>query len=334
MAKSAAWGGGQATHETSKSPLTDDDRTALVAEVESLQKQVHQLQLEHDILIKANELLKNDEGVDPQTLSNREKTLLIDALRSAYALSQLLAELWLSRGSYYYQKACQCRPDKYAEIRCTIRAIFNTNHRCYGYRRIGKSLRRQGTPISKKVVQRLMAEEGPIDRNFRAAAPNQKWLTDITEFQIPAGKVYLSPIIDCFDGLVVSWSMGTGPDADLVNAMLDEAISTLDADEKPIVHSDRGAHYRWPRWILRIEDAKLTRSMSRKGCTPDNAACEGIFGRLKTELFYARDWREATIEQFIAELDAYISWYNERRIKISLGALGPLEYREGLGIAA
>lgn len=341
-----------------KSPSPEDDREELVAEVETLEKRIHQLQLEHDILVKANELLKKDEGVDPQILSNREKTLLIDALRPAYVLPELLAELRLPRSSYYYHKACQRRPDKYAEIRCTVTEIFDGNHRCYGYRRIGESLRRYGTPISEKVVRRLMAEEGLIvhstrrrrysayqgevspavenliDRDFHAAAPNEKWLTDITEFQLPAGKVYLSPIIDCFDGLVVSWAIGTRPDADLVNAMIDEAIGTLDANERPTVHSDRGAHYRWPGWLSRIEDAKLTRSMSRKGCTPDNAACEGFFGRLKTEMFYPREWRETTIEGFIAELDSYIRWYNDDRIKISLGALSPVEYRESLGIAA
>lgn len=341
-----------------KIPPADGEREALSAQVASLEKRVRQLQLEHDILVKANELVKKAEGVDPQTLSNREKTLLIDALRPAYALSELLGLLRLPRSSYYYQKACQCRPDKYAEIRCTVTDIFDGNHRCYGYRRIGESLRRHGTPISEKVVRRLMAEEGlivhstrrrrysayrgevtpavdnVINRDFRAAGPNEKWLTDITEFQLPAGKVYLSPLIDCFDGLVVSWAIGTRPDADLVNAMIDEGIDTLDAGERPTVHSDRGAHYRWPGWISRIEDAKLTRSMSRKGCTPDNAACEGFFGRLKTELFYPGDWRETTIERFIAELDAYIRWYNEKRIKVSLGALSPVEYRESLGIAA
>lgn len=341
-----------------KSPPSGDEQKALVAEVESLQKRVRQLELEHDILVKANELLKKDQGVDPQILSNREKALLIDALRRFYPLSELLAALRLPRSSYYYQRACERRPDKYAEARCTVTAIFDGNHRCYGYRRIGESLRRHGTPMSEKVVRRLMAEEGlvvhstrrrrynayrgelspavgnVINRDFRAAGPNEKWLTDLTEFSLPAGKVYLSPVIDCFDGLVVSWAVGTRPDADLVNAMLEEAIGTLDPDEKPTVHSDRGAHYRWPGWISRIEGAGLTRSMSRKGCTPDNAACEGFFGRLKTEWFYAHDWRETTIEQFIVELYAYIRWYNEKRIKVSLGALSPVEYRESLGIAA
>ncbi|MDG0857692.1 IS3 family transposase, partial [Roseateles puraquae] len=165
--------------------------------------------------------------------------------------------------------------------------------------------------------------------------PNEKWLTDISEFQIPAGKVYLSPMIDCFDGMVVSWSIGTRPNAELVNTMLDAAIDKVAASgERPVVHSDRGGHYRWPGWLARIADAKLVRSMSRKGCSPDNAACEGFFGRLKIEMFFARDWLSTSIEEFVAALDAYIRWYNEVRIKSSLGFRSPAQHRRRLGIAA
>lgn len=179
------------------------------------------------------------------------------------------------------------------------------------------------------------APDNVINRDFQAQAPNEKWLTDLTEFHIPAGKVYLSPMIDCFDGLVVSWTLGTRPDAALVNTMLDTAIeSVTSSDSRPVVHSDRGAHYRWPGWITRMDGAQLTRSMSRKGCSPDNAACEGFFGRLKNELFYSRDWQGVTIEQFIQTVDAYIRWYNEKRIKVSLGSLSPVQYRESLGLLA
>jgi len=83
-----------------------------------------------------------------------------------------------------------------------------------------------------------------------------------------------------------------------------------------------------------MHNAKLIRSMSRKGCSPDNAACEGFFGRLKTELFYPGDWQSITIEQFIQAVNAYIRWYNEKRIKLSLGFLSPVEYRESLGLTA
>ena len=81
-------------------------------------------------------------------------------------------------------------------------------------------------------------------------------------------------------------------------------------------------------------EANLTRSMSRKACSPDNAACEGFFGRLKNELVYPRDWKGTTIEQFIEVVDSYIRWYNEKRIKLSLGSLSPVEYRVSLGLAA
>ena len=173
-----------------------------------------------------------------------------------------------------------------------------------------------------------------IDRDFHADKPNEKWLTDITEFHIPAGKVYLSPMIDCFDGLPVSWTIGTSPDAELVNTMLDAATKALNEDEHPIVHSDRGCHYRWPGWIERMEAAGLTRSMSKKGCSPDNSACEGFFGRLKNEMFYGRNWQGISVEEFIKHLDQYMHWYAEERIKVSLGGLSPMNYRRSLGLVA
>ncbi len=210
---------------------------------------------------------------------------------------------------------------------------------------------------SEKMVRRLMKQESLVaatsrrcrcgsyigeistatynilNRNFSASAPHEKRLTDITDFQIMAGKVYLSPKIDCFDGMVVNWSIGTRPNAKLINTMLDAAIDKIAASgSRPVVHSDRGGHYRWPGWLSRIADAKLVRSMSRKGCSPDNAACEGFFGRLKIEMFFSRDWLSTTIDEFIASLDAYIRWYNKTRIKISLGARSPIEHRRSLGI--
>lgn len=144
--------------------------------------------------------------------------------------------------------------------------------------------------------------------------------------------MYVSPIVDCFDGLVVAWNIGTSPDAKLVNTMLDHAVQTLQTGERPVIHSDKGSHYRWPEWIRRTSEAKLTRSMSQKGCSPDNAACEGFFGRFKNELIYPRDWRGVTLEDFMRRIDDYIRWYNERRIKVSLGGRSPMEYRQALGL--
>ena len=122
------------------------------------------------------------------------------------------------------------------------------------------------------------------------------------------------------------------PDAELANTMLDGAIRLLRQDEHPIVHSDRGCHYRWPGWIERMNTAGLTRSMSKKGCSPDNSACEGFFGRLKNEMFYGKDWGGVTIEEFIDILNEYIHWYAESRIKLSLGGFSPIQYRKKLGL--
>ena len=180
-------------------------------------------------------------------------------------------------------------------------------------------------PTYEKIIRNLVS--------FSAKKPNEKWLTDITEFHIPAGKIYLSPIIDCFDGMVVSWTIGTSPNSKLANTMLQKAIEQLDPSEHPLVHSDRGCHYRWPEWINLMDTAGLTRSMSKKGCSPDNSACEGFFGRLKNEMFYGRNWNHASIDSFIHKLDEYIHWYNETRIKISLGGMSPFQYRRSLGIA-
>lgn len=338
---------------------TSSDLADLEQQLETLQQDIRRLQLEKDVLKKANELLKKEMGIDQQPLTNREKTLLVDALRPTYTVTELLCEVGLPRSSYFYHRARLGAADKYASVREAMTNIFERNYRCYGYRRLHASLSDQCVNVSEKVVRRLMKQErlvaatskrrrygsymgeispapdNVLNRDFSAGAPNEKWLTDITEFQIPAGKVYLSPMIDCFDGMVVSWSIGTRPNAELVNTMLDAAIDKVAASgERPVVHSDRGGHYRWPGWLARIADAKLVRSMSRKGCSPDNAACEGFFGRLKTEMFFARDWLSTSLEEFVAAVDAYIRWYNEVRIKSSLGFRCPAEHRRRLGLAA
>ncbi|MEW6081725.1 MAG: IS3 family transposase [Bacillota bacterium] len=341
---------------------TRDDRDALLAKVESLkgqlealEEQVYRLQLERDVLEVTAEILKKDQGADPKKLTNREKAAAIGALRERYPLNDLLGCLSMPKSSYFYHYAALSIPDKYSELR--ERTAFALADGRYGYRRIHAVLIGDGKTVSEKVVRRLMRDENLvvvgrrkrrysaykgesspavpniIERDFHAQAPNSKWLTDLTEFPLPAGKVYLSPIIDCFDGMAVSWSIGTSPDAGMVNSMLDNAISTLAENDRPLIHSDRGSHYRWPGWIDRMKAAGLTRSMSKKGCSPDNAACEGFFGRLKNELFYGRSWAGVSIEEFIDRLDSYLHWYNEKRIKISLGGRSPMEYRQSLGYA-
>ena len=327
-------------------------------EISELQEQIKQLQMEVDVLKEALNLLKKDPGINITELKNREKAVIIDAVEDKYSLHQLLKCLCMAKSSYYYQRAVMKQSDKYAEIRIRIKIIFQENRNCYGYRRIHGELKKIGITVSEKIVRRIMKEEhltvptkrmkkyssykgeitpevdNIINRDFHAEQPNTKWLTDITEFAIPAGKVYLSPVIDCFDGMVVKWNIGTTPDSILVNKMLEDAIGTLLPSEHPLVHTDRGCHYRWTGWIERMQAAGLTRSMSKKGCSPDNAACEGFFGRLKNEMFYGRSWVGVSMDDFINEINSYIEWYNTKRIKQSLGYMSQAEYRHSLGLTA
>lgn len=326
-------------------------------DIESLKTQMLEMQMEIDILKETINVLKKDPGVDQTALKNREKAVIIDALRNKYSLPALCIKLGIPKSSYYYQDLAIHAEDKYLELRKRIIQLFHDNRNVFGYRKINTLLRSEGTIVSEKVVRRIMKEEklvvkqkhkqkynsykgeitpaveNLIDRDFHSDEPNQKWLTDITEFSIKAGKVYLSPMIDCFDGMPVSWTISTSPNAELANTMLRNAIATLNPGEKPIVHSDRGCHYRWPEWLKIMKEAGLTRSMSKKGCSPDNSACEGFFGHLKTEMFYGYNWDGYTIDEFIHEIDDYMQWYCKDRIKSTLGGVSPLDYRRRMGVS-
>lgn len=326
-------------------------------DIAELQNEIKQLRMEVDVLKEALNLLKKDPGINVTELKNREKAVIIDAMKDKHSLPRLLKLLNMAKSSYYYQETVLKQPDKHNAVRKKIIEIFEENRSCYGYRRIHQQLKRLGITVSEKIVRSIMKSEhlsvvskqikryssykgeitpeveNVINRNFHAEKPNQKWLTDITEFSIPAGKLYLSPIVDCFDGMVVKWNISTTPDSILVNTMLDDAVNTLSESEHPLVHTDRGCHYRWPGWIERMDKYGFIRSMSRKGCSPDNAACEGFFGRLKNEMFYGRSWIGISINDFIDEINSYINWYNTKRIKQSLGYMSPTEYRHSLGLA-
>ena len=210
--------------------------------------------------------------------------------------------------------------DKFAELRGRPeQALAHRHHR---------------VPHSSYQGEISEAPENLVKRDFHADSPNELWLTDITEFRIPAGRVRLSPIIDCFDGMAVNWRMSTSPNAELANSMPGAACSTLCEGERPRINSNRGCHYRWPGWIKICDENGLERSMSKNGCSPDNSACEGFFGRLKNEVFYGEDWSGWSIEEFMSEIDAYIRWHDERRIKLTLDGMSPVEYRESLGLMA
>ena len=212
---------------------TLETKDELNAEIQHLKEEVANLRMERDALQIATKLLKKAGGIDLKSLTNKEKADVIDALRNSYQLKNLLKLFGLAKSSYFYLRSVSKLPDKYENLREKIKAFFHDNYDCYGYRRLHFLLRQEGITVSEKVVRRIMNEESlnahgkkrnkynsyigeispevpnMLKRDFHAAYPNQKWLTDITEFHIPAGKVYLSPVIDCFDGLPVSWTIGT-----------------------------------------------------------------------------------------------------------------------------
>ena len=339
-----------------RKPLSPDAPRPQSEEMLALQEQVRHLQFEVDVLKETLALLKKDPGADLAALKNREKAVIIGTSREKYALPILLTYFHMAKSSYY-QQAVMNKPDKDLPFRGQITSIFHESRGVYGYRRIHLALKRKGIILSEKVIRHMMKEAGlaalvpnrakyssylgeitpgvdnMISRDFHAKQPYEKLLTDITEFALLDGKLYLSAMIGCFDGMVIGWTIDPRPNADLVNTVLDGVIAELPDGCYPAVHSDRGCHYRWLGWIQRMREAGLTRSMSKKGCSPDNVACEGFFGRLKNEMFYGCSWIGVSPDNFAQELDDSINWYNCKRIKLSLGGLSPIEYRQHLGCA-
>ena len=286
---------------------------SLPDDVDKLKELAAKLMVEKAVLEKELELSKKVEGGIPNKLPNKIKVQIMLELLLVLPLELLIKTLQIKRSSYYYAKNALQKPDKYAHIRGHIHEIAEENFFTYGSPRIWLVLRTKGIRVSEKVVRRLMKEElievryarrkrryssyigeitpacsNIVNNNFHADSPNKIWLTDITEFSAKESKLYLSPMIDCFDGKVVSYALSNHPDQGLVDEMLEGALTTLDTTEckSLVIHTDRGGHYRGGRWIERLEGLGITRSMSRKGNSGDNAACEGFFGRMKTEMYY------------------------------------------------
>ena len=340
-------------NRSEEAPKSMEEASKVIA---ALEKRLNKMQLENDVLKGKVEILGKDASVGMVRLTNKEKALLVKSLRPAHCLNELLEATDLKKSTYFYQLKNLNKPDKYAEVRLLIIKAFEENYQSYGYGRIHIILKKKSITISEKVVRNIMREEGlrptvkrrtkyssykgeidsPVKnylkRDFSAPAPNMVWLTDISEFAIPAGKVYFSPIRDCYDGSIIAASLSTSPNAELVNSSLKNAITTLKPGQAPIIHSDRGCHYRWPEWKRICKDAKLIRSMSKKGCSPDNSAMEGFFGTFKNEVFYGRDWNGWSIEEFIAYIKEAIVWYNETRIKSALGYKTIKDYRLDSGV--
>lgn len=165
-----------------------------------------------------------------------------------------------------------------------------------------------------------------IERNFEADKPNQKWYTDITEFNLRGEKVYLSPILDGYNQEVISYNISKSPNLEQINDMLDKAFENKKLEDL-IFHSDQGWQYQHQSYQQRLKNKGIKQSMSRKGNSMDNGLMENFFGLLKTEMFYDQEDNYKTIDDLINAINDYIYYYNHDRIKEKLKGLSPINYR-------
>ena len=269
-------------------------------------------------------------------------------LRRKFDLKLLLNQSNMARSSFYYHQKQNKLPDKYKVIKELIQTIYHKHKGRYGYRRITDELENKGVKINHKTVLRLMkllglksiirvkkyksykGEQGKIapnilERNFKAAAPNQKWATDITEFNVSGKKLYLSPIIDLFNQEIISYELTERPVFNQIIVMLKKAFKKIPNNTNLLLHSDQGWQYQMRRYQHLLEEKGIIQSMSRKGNCLDNAIIENFFGILKSELFYLKKYK--SIDQLKTEINEYITYYNNDRIKSNLNKMSPIKYR-------
>lgn len=277
------------------------------------------------------------------------KVKALITLKADFPLPVLLQVAGVARSTFFYHQARLQVPDPQEALKATVTEIFEKNHGRYGHRRVHTELVKQGWTIAKKTVLKLMrslrlvcmvrrkkrynsykGEQGRVaqnllNREFDADAPNQKWVTDVTEFSVDGRKLYLSPVMDLFDRQIISYRVGLSPNLELTNASLREALSCLEHGQHPLVHSDQGFQYQHASWRALLEGAGAVQSMSRKANCHDNAVMENFFGHLKEELFHRV--RFLSSDALTAALHKYIRWYNTERISTKLEGLSPVQYR-------
>lgn len=254
----------------------------------------------------------------------------------------------MAKSVFYYQAQISRRPDTYEHELEMIESIYHEHKGRYGYRRIHLAMRRKGVELNHKTVQRLMAQlnlksivrpkkyrsyrgevgksvPNVLERDFSATKPDEKWVTDVTEFKVNGQKVYLSPVVDLFNQEVIAYKVTKNARLPLVTDMLKEAIGKLSKGSKPILHSDQGWQYRHKTYQQELVKHRLQQSMSRKGNCLDNAVAENFFGLLKTEMYHGYIFKDA--DELIEKIEEYIEYYNTKRIKVKLKGLTPIEYR-------
>ena len=279
---------------------------------------------------------------------------MISELRHKHKLSLLLEISGLARSTYYYYAKRRIGPDKYSEIKEQITNIYHENRGRYGYRRITQELHNRKYVLNHKTVQRLMkalgllcrvrikkyrsykGEVGKIapdllGRDFEATAPNQKWVTDVTEFSLFGQKLYLAPILDLFSRDIVSYTLSDRPLLSMTMEMLNQAFDQVPDGVNLILHSDQGWQYQHKHYQDVLKSKGVRQSMSRKGNCLDNAVMENFFGLLKSELLYLQDFH--SMKHLKTEIINYMDYYNNRRIKLKLKGLPPAIHRRQALIA-
>ncbi|CWL96271.1 IS3-Spn1%2C transposase [Streptococcus pneumoniae] len=282
----------------------------------------------------------------------RRKTEIVQELMTEFSLDLLLKAIKLARWTYYYYLKQLDKPDKDQELKAEIQSIFIEHKGNYGYRRIYLELRNRAYLVNHKRVQGLMKvlnlqakmrqkrkysshkgdvgkkAENLIQGQFEGSKTMEKCYTDVTEFAIPAStqKLYLSPVLDGFNSEIIAYNLSTSPNLEQVQTMLEQAF-TEKHYENTILHSDQGWQYQHDSYHRFLESKGIQASMSRKGNSPDNGMMESFFGILKSEMFYGYEKSFQSLKQLEQAIVDYIDYYNNKRIKVKLKGLSPVQYR-------
>lgn len=279
--------------------------------------------------------------------------MIITELRRKHRLEYLLHVAKLARSSYYYHTKSISFIAKHVDLVKDVKQVYQKHKGRYGYRRITLSLRKTlDKAVNYKTIAKIMrilqlksvirvkkyksykrdigiARANILQRNFKAEQPYEKWVTDVTEFKVAGNKLYLSPIMDLFNGEIISYNLSTSPNFKQVKDMLDKALRRRKKEGKEhmqtILHSDQGTLYRLKIYQDLLQENEIIQSMSRKGNCLDNAIIENFFGVLKSELFYLKKYK--SILELTRDIREYIKYYNNRRIRTNLNGMSPIEYR-------
>ncbi|MGR6130506.1 IS3 family transposase [Paenibacillus sp. S33] len=311
--------------------------------MEALQAELERLRMENAYFKKV-ECLSSKQG----KITKQDKAQVVYELRHEFPVVALLKLAEVKRSTFYYWVKQLGKPDPDAGLKLLIQSIYEEHQGRYGYRRIRDELFNRGRRVNHKKVQRIMVELGlksvvrmkkyrsykgsvgkvapnVLDRNFHSGKPNEKWVTDITEFKLFGEKLYVSPVLDLFNGEIITYTVGARPTYSLVSEMLNEAFKRLSEKDKLLLHSDQGWHYQMKQYQHALKKQGITQSMSRKGNCYDNAVMENFFGIMKSEFLYLNKFE--SVDHFKQELEQYINYYNHKRIKSKLKGMSPVQYR-------